>query len=349
MSSVDRGFDGMAFLSGQVGAVLRRRLREIGGIVLIALALMTALALASWSVNDPSLSHATDASVHNLLGRPGAIAADLVMQLLGLGSLALILPLSVWGYRLLGHRPLTRRRLRVLFWVFGAVFASAVASCLPRGARWPLPCGLGGVVGDAVLRLPAMLLHSPHAGNNFLLATIFGFAAVIAFAGAAGLIWHGAADADEDAEEEDDYEEYEEQAEEPSEEEDGDEAEADVERSGISLGRLMHAMLSLRARIGRMVYGAPVRSAVPAEGPPPRRVEPRFEHGARRGDEEEEETEDEESELEIERPARKPKAAAPRPVRRSASGYQLPSLNLLTAQRASERTTLSAEVIQENA
>ena len=347
MSTFERGLDGMAFVSGQVGAVMRRRLREIGGVVLIALAGMTALALATWSVDDPSLSHATDAHVHNLLGRPGAIAADLVMQLLGLGSLALILPLSVWGYRLLGHRPLTRRRLRVLFWVFGAVFAAAFASCLPRGGRWPLPCGLGGVVGDAILRLPAMLLHSPHAGNNFLLATIFGFAAIVAFAGAASLIWRGAPDIDEDAEEEDDYEEEYEEAEEPSEAEDGEEAEADDEKAGISLGRMMHAMLSLRSRVRRMFRGAaPARSAVLANGPPPRRLELRFERQPPHGDEE---YEDEESELEIAQPARKPKAAAPRPVRRSASGYQLPSLNFLTAQRASERTTLSSEVIQENA
>src|SRR6202167_2751174 len=154
MSTVDRGLEGMSFLSGQVGAVLRRRLREVGGIVLITFALMTALALATWSVDDPSLSHATDAHVHNLLGRPGAIAADLVMQLLGLGSPALILPRSVLGYRLLGHRPVTRRRLRGLFLGFGALFTAPFASCLPRGGGWPLPCGLGGIVGDAILRLP---------------------------------------------------------------------------------------------------------------------------------------------------------------------------------------------------
>ena len=70
-------------LSGQLGVVLRRRLREVGGIALISLAMMAALALATWSVQDPSLSHATDAPVHNLLGMPGAIAADLMMQLLG--------------------------------------------------------------------------------------------------------------------------------------------------------------------------------------------------------------------------------------------------------------------------
>jgi S-DNA-T family DNA segregation ATPase FtsK/SpoIIIE len=77
MSMIDRSLDGMAFLSGQLGAILRRRLREVGGIALISLAMMAALALATWSVRDPSLSHATDAAVHNLLGRPGAIVADL--------------------------------------------------------------------------------------------------------------------------------------------------------------------------------------------------------------------------------------------------------------------------------
>jgi len=347
MSSIDRGFDGVAFLSGHVGAVLRRRLREIGGVTLLALAVMTALALATWSVDDPSLSHATDAKVHNLLGRPGAIAADLVMQLLGLGALALILPLSVWGYRLLGHRPLTRRRLRVLFWLFGAVFAAAFASCLPRGGHWPLPCGLGGVVGDAILRLPAMLLHSPHAANGLALAGVFGLAALVAFAGAAGLIWRGSAAAHDREEEEDeyDYEEEDNETEEAIEDEEED-AEAGDEKNGISLGQLMHAVLSLRARIGRMLRGpAPARAAAPSDRTS-RRVEPRFERET--GEHDDDESEDEAADLDVVRAPRKPKAA-PRPVRRSASGYQLPSLNLLSAPRASERATLSDELIQENA
>ena len=37
MSMIDRSLDGMAFLSGQLGAILRRRLRELGGIALISL------------------------------------------------------------------------------------------------------------------------------------------------------------------------------------------------------------------------------------------------------------------------------------------------------------------------
>ncbi len=205
MSMIDRSLDGMAFLSGQLGAMLQRRLRELGGIALLSLAMIAALALASWSVDDPSLSHATDSHVHNLLGRPGAIAADLMMQLLGLGSLALLLPIAVWGYRLLGHRPLRRERLRVLLWLFGAVLAAAFASCLPRGIRWPLPCGLGGVVGDAMLRLPAALFGAPLKGTYGLVAaTVLGIAALVAFGGAAGILLPGQRD---DEDEQDDKEE----------------------------------------------------------------------------------------------------------------------------------------------
>ena len=197
MSMIDRSIDGMAFLTGQLGAVLKRRLREAGGIALISLAMMAALALATWSVKDPSLSHATDAPVHNLLGRPGAVAADLMMQLLGLGSLGLLLPIGVWGYRLLGHRPLNRR-LRVLFWLLGAVLAAAFAACLPRSAHWPLPSGLGGVVGDAVLRVPPTVFNVPLSGTRqFGAAIVLGVAALMAFAAAAGIIWSDAPDEEE--------------------------------------------------------------------------------------------------------------------------------------------------------
>src|SRR5271170_4685519 len=333
MSMIERSLDGMAFLSGQIGAVLRRRLREVGGIALISLAMMAVLALATWSVHDPSLSHATDAPVHNLLGRTGAIAADLLMQLLGLGSLALLLPIGVWGYRLLGHRPLGRERLRALAWLLGAVLAAAFASCLPRGAHWPLPTGLGGVVGDAILRAPTVFLGTPLAGFYRLVAAIvLGVAALVAFASAAGLAWRGPADGKDahDSDEDDD--------EESDEEDDG---------AWISLGRLMHAVLSFRTRLALMFRRkgrtpAPVRSdrvALP-------RVEPRFD--GRPDPRAEEEADDELTGAPAPR-ARKPRAAsAPKP-RRSSGGYILPPLELLSQPSKGSRSTVSSEMLQENA
>jgi S-DNA-T family DNA segregation ATPase FtsK/SpoIIIE len=333
MSMFDRSLDGMASLSGQLGAVLQRRLREVGGVALISLAMMAGLALATWSVQDPSLSHATGAPVHNLLGIPGAIAADLLMQLLGLGALALLLPIAVWGYRLLGHRRLSHERLRVLLWVIGAVLAAAFASCLPRTARWPLPSGLGGVVGDAMLRLPALLLDAPLAGTNRLAAAIgLGTAGLIAFAGAAGMIWRAA---DEDLEDED------------LETEDDAPPGSDDARGGwISLGFLAHSLLSFRARIARW-FGRRPRTPIPLReevGVLRRRIEPRFGDAAESYDEADNSGDD--APGAATRAVRKPRAPKPRRLR---GGYVLPALELLTQPSKVSRTIVSAEALQQNA
>jgi DNA segregation ATPase FtsK/SpoIIIE, S-DNA-T family len=340
MSMIDRGLDGVAFLSGHLGAMLRRRLREVGGIALLSFAMIAALALATWSVHDPSLSHATDARVHNLLGRPGAIAADLLMQLLGLGSLALLLPVGIWGYRLLGHRPLGRERLRVMLWVVGFLLTAAFAACLPRGVHWPLPSGLGGVVGDAILRAPTALFGAPLLGlSRFVLSTVLGLAALFTFAGAAGFLWRGAADADDAAEDED-------------EEEEEDEAEAEEDKDDhdsvwISLGGLIHAAWSLRTRLALLFRGRARTAPARSEPAFAQRVEPRFD--GRPDPRTDEEAEEEITGAPAQRSARKPRAApAPKP-RRSSGGYVNPPLELLSQPSKSARSTITNEMLQGNA
>src|SRR5580700_5540447 len=336
MSMIDRSLDGMAALSGQLGVALRRRLREVVGIALISVAMLAGLALASWSVQDPSLSHATDSPVHNLLGVPGAITADLMMQLLGLGSVALLLPVAVWGYRLLGHRRLSHERLRVLVWMLGAVLSAAFVSCLPRTAHWPLPSGLGGVVGDAMLRLPLVLFHIQLVGTTRLVFAVgLGFAALVAFGTAAGMIFGGEAE---------DYDDYEAEDE---EEADGDDDREAGDSAWISLGFIEHHLLSFRAWLGRLFLRRERMPLASRDNPaiPRRRVEPRFENSARGAVDDTEDDDDEDDEESAPR-VRKPRAAK---IRRSSSGFLVPSLNLLAAPRASERSTLSSDEIQENA
>ena len=331
MSLMERSLEGIAFLSGQLGAVLQRRLRELGGIALLSLATMAGLALATWSELDPSLSHATNAPVHNVLGAPGAIAADLLMQLFGLGSLALLLPIAVWGYRLIGHRPLSHERVRVVLWVLGTALSAAFASCLPRTAHWPLPSGLGGVIGDALLRLPSALLHRPALasdGPHIIAAIALGIAALFAFAVAAGIVWRDVTD-DEEAE-------------------DDEEIEDEDEGAWVSLGWIFHAVLSFRARLARLLNGAPPQSHWRGEITVPRqRIEPNFGKPLERYVDPDEEEDDQSSAPQLVPATRKLRSAA-RPARRSSDGYTLPSLNLLTAARAGERTTLSTELIREN-
>ena len=95
MSATDRSLDVVAFVSDHFRDFVRRRIRELIGLALITLALLAAIALSTWSVQDPSLSHATKAPVNNLLGAAGAIVADLLMQLFGLAAVAIVVPMGL--------------------------------------------------------------------------------------------------------------------------------------------------------------------------------------------------------------------------------------------------------------
>ncbi|HEY1940646.1 MAG TPA: DNA translocase FtsK 4TM domain-containing protein, partial [Roseiarcus sp.] len=160
----------------------KRRAAEIAGLAALAGVASLTLALATWSVSDPSLNHATNERVHNLLGAPGAIAADLVMQFIGLASVALLAPPAFWGWSLVANRRLERPRLKAGLYFIGVIATAGLASLLPAPGSWPLPTGLGGVVGDAVLALPHRLLPgSPLAtialGLSLAAIAILGLAA----------------------------------------------------------------------------------------------------------------------------------------------------------------------------
>src|SRR5262249_60760691 len=153
-----------AFWPEDLSATVRRRLREVGGLALIAGAALVTVALGTWSVRDPSLSYATGGPVRNLLGRGGAASADLLMQLLGIASIALLLPIAVWGWRMVTHRRLDRLRLRLALWLAGTVLTAGFIACLPPPATRPPPPRVGGGVGGSIPRAPAPVAGAGPAG-----------------------------------------------------------------------------------------------------------------------------------------------------------------------------------------
>ena len=273
-------------------------------------------ALATWSVQDPSFSHATDAPVRNLLGATGAIGSDLLMQLLGLASTVLVLPVAVWGWRIATHRDFDREWQRLLLWLGGTLLASGFASCLPNSPKWPLPSGLGGVMGDAMLRVPAFLLGPLSGVQLAVAAVILGTASLFAIFIAAGFGWQSDSPVKLD-------ERWAKKAAGPIDD--------DEERASISLGWLVHGFLSIKARIGRWIArsqtGEAIRRAPDLAVSPRDRIAPTFDERVPRARDEVEAEEDEETEA----PVATRKVVKPRAPKRSSNGYQPPSLNLLAA------------------
>ncbi len=136
----------------------KKRLYEAAGGLLFAVLIAAGVALATWSVEDPSLNHALDRAAKNWLGYPGAVVADELMQLLGLGVLPFIaIPVS-WAVRFCSHEGLRRPVRAVAAWLACVLAASATLSALPVPQLWSLVAGLGGNAGDVIHNLALMVL-----------------------------------------------------------------------------------------------------------------------------------------------------------------------------------------------
>ena len=132
-------------------AMLERRGRELLGIALLAVALVFALMLGSYSPQDPGWMVATDQPAYNYLGRFGAAVSSTLIIIGGKGAWMIPLILGAWGTRFVTHRGAERAVGRIVFAVIAVALASVFAATLVPGADWPHAFGLGGLFGDAVL------------------------------------------------------------------------------------------------------------------------------------------------------------------------------------------------------
>lgn len=132
---------------------LRRNVYAASGLLGLLLCAAIAGSLATWNVTDPSLSNATDLVPRNILGMPGSIISDLMLQIFGLGSAFLLIAPVVWFWRLVRLEPMRFSRNRTMAWL-GSLGAIAVAfATIPAPSSWPLPLSLGGMIGDGFLSL----------------------------------------------------------------------------------------------------------------------------------------------------------------------------------------------------
>jgi S-DNA-T family DNA segregation ATPase FtsK/SpoIIIE len=338
MPAIERVIPLVGQLPASIREALARRVRELAGLGLLSLSGVAAAALMTWSVQDPSLSHATSRSIRNIVGYPGAIGADLLMQILGLGAIMLILPVAIWGWRMLTHRTFDREALRIACWILCTVIAAGFASCWPHGGSWPLPTGLGGVVGDALVRAPTVVFGPPGLAYRLVLGFIL-FTAMMVTLLLAGGFGSRAKQQELTPIEDDDT---------PFVEED--------DRGSAVLGWIVHAAMSAKARIGRLLvwaYKSLVSSAPTSRASAFDRQEPSLNAGrtapslAPQADEDFDEDLDEDDDAPVARAPRK-KAAPRAPQRRSSDKFELPSVNVLTAPRASDRQPLSKTELDTN-
>ncbi|WP_208432951.1 FtsK/SpoIIIE family DNA translocase [Bartonella taylorii] len=189
-------YDSLEVQKSYSSRLIEMFLRQIGvfiGLGILGFIIFCVFALATWNIADPSLTHASANRVTNFMGWPGAIFSDFVMQFFGLASLGILLPPLFWSFLLLAQKDIHNLFFRLFLWGVSTVcFLVSFALMTPiiPFTYWPLPMGLGGVLGDKVLSaayliFPAFL--SPF--QNVLLGVALILLSFLMAAFAGNVVW----------------------------------------------------------------------------------------------------------------------------------------------------------------
>ena len=167
-----------------------RLVREAGLFIAVAIALFLLASLVSYSPSDPGWSGlGNGTAIQNLLGKPGAWFADVLLSLFG--YLGFVFPLVVLyiGWLIYADRDTNQeevlsRGLRGVCLLVGFIAACGLAWLLFGSARIsPLPQGGGGIVGASSARPVAALINI--LGAAWLLITVL----MIALSMGLGFSW----------------------------------------------------------------------------------------------------------------------------------------------------------------
>ncbi|MCR9124822.1 MAG: DNA translocase FtsK 4TM domain-containing protein [Rhodobacteraceae bacterium] len=153
-------------LDSSMQAAIERRGKELIGVMLIAMGLMAAAMIASYTPEDPNWMVSTDAPVQNWMGRIGASIAAPLFMIVGWGAWSIPLILLAWGLRLALHQGEDRALGRLIFAPIAVVLSAIYAATLVPGDGWTAThsFGLGGLFGDTVMG--AVLTAAPMTSHT---------------------------------------------------------------------------------------------------------------------------------------------------------------------------------------
>ena len=156
-------------------AIIERRSKELIGFVLLGCALVIAMALGSYSPDDPNWLAATDAPAQNLLGPLGASFASPLYVIAGYGAWSIAAILGVWGARFVTHYGEERAIPRLIFAPIAVALISVYFSTHVPTAGWTHSFGLGGLFGDTILGAVLGVLPVPaEVGLKIVALLLFG-------------------------------------------------------------------------------------------------------------------------------------------------------------------------------
>ena len=191
-TSVDLGqdYEAMAYHAGaNRPARIISHLNLLFAIIILLLVAAAFISLATWSANDPSLSNSNGRIISNWMGFWGASFADIFIQFFGLASAISLFPAAIIGWLKIMRHQVGEIKNRLLCWPVMVILTSAAMATLSTPQTWPLPSGLGGLIGDLVLKIPEIIAGGPPSGwFAIIMFAVFAIPAFVLALYASGLI-----------------------------------------------------------------------------------------------------------------------------------------------------------------
>ena len=123
---------------------MKAKWRESSAYLMLAVVVLLALSLASFSPADPSLNHATNRSPENMMGISGAYIADILIQLIGEASWLLVVLGAFIAIRVILKAQQNLGSWNLLFWL---PFVLSVAALMASHGDSEFAAGAGGALG----------------------------------------------------------------------------------------------------------------------------------------------------------------------------------------------------------
>lgn len=148
---------------------VKKRARESIGVFVLFGALFTLLSCLTYDHSDESLNVvSTYDKVNNIFSEMGAYYADFVLQYFGHASYLIPIILSIWGFLLFTHQPLTSLKTRAIAAIISVVLGNLSLSALLLYTNGPID----GVVGYSFLEFMHTGLDELHL--DFILLLVSG-------------------------------------------------------------------------------------------------------------------------------------------------------------------------------
>jgi S-DNA-T family DNA segregation ATPase FtsK/SpoIIIE len=144
-----------------------RRLNELVGLLLLALALLLLLSLVSYTPLDPSLDTAggylTGNPAHNWIGLLGAGLSDLLLQVEGIAAFLVPVLIGMLGWTWLRSHHAGSPVSKLIGGVLCLLFAPALVGLLPGRLRWAHSIPIEGLTGRVLADTLVRYLNYPGA------------------------------------------------------------------------------------------------------------------------------------------------------------------------------------------